>query len=105
MSKQHRKWAPERHNSLTKHKIQRVKPENETVSSESSTSEDKHLYACHNTKSSKVLSAKVKINKVRVKMLIDTGASIDIMDETTFAHINNLKSISLQQANTKLFAY
>ena len=48
---------------------------------------------------------KVKINKLRVKMLIDTGASINIMDETTFAHVDEFKSISLQRENTKLYAY
>ncbi len=38
-------------------------------------------------------------------MLIDTGASINIIDEKTFAYITQFKPISLQRAHTKLFAY
>ena len=48
---------------------------------------------------------KVKLNNVRVKMLIDTGASINIIDEKTFAYITQFKPISLQRAHTKIFAY
>ncbi|CAB4013461.1 Retrovirus-related Pol poly [Paramuricea clavata] len=38
-------------------------------------------------------------------MIIDTGASINIIDENTFANINKYKSISLKRTRTKLFAY
>jgi hypothetical protein len=69
-------------------KIQRVKPENETVSSESSTSEDEYLYACHTNTLSKMPSVKVKLNNVRVKLLIDTGASINIIDKLTPSYLH-----------------
>ncbi len=107
MSAQHRKSLSGKKliNQETKHKIQRVKPDSEAASSESSSSEDKYLYACRTNKSSKMPSVKVKLNNVRVKMLIDTGVSINIIDEKTFAYIIQFKPISLQRAHTKLFAY
>ena len=107
MSAQHQKSLSGKKliNQETKHKIQRVKPDSEAVSSESSSSEDEYLYACRTNKSSKMPSVKVKLNNVRVKMLIDTGASINIIDEKTFAYITQFKPISLQRAHTKLFAY
>ena len=107
MSAQHQKSLSRKKliNQETKHKIQRVKPDSEAVSSESSSSEDEYLYACRTNESSKMPSVKVKLNNVRVKMLIDTGASINIIDEKTFAYITQFKPISLQRAHTKLFAY
>ena len=38
-------------------------------------------------------------------MIIDTGASINIIDENTFAHISKSTPMSLKQTRTKLFAY
>ena len=40
-----------------------------------------------------------------LKMIIDTGASINIIDENMFAHISKLTPILLKQTRTKLFAY
>jgi nitrite reductase/ring-hydroxylating ferredoxin subunit len=67
-STQNQTWPSARQSHrTTKQKIQRVKAENETVSSESSTSEDEYLYACHTNTLSKMPSVKVKLNNVRVQ--------------------------------------
>ena len=50
-------------------------------------------------------SVNVKVCNVKVKMIIDTGASINIINEKTFAHISKSTPISLKQTRTKLFAY
>ena len=105
-STQNRTWASEQQsNHQTKQRIHRVEPENEAISSESSTSDDEYLYACHTHKSSRMTLVKVKLNNVPVKLLIDTGASINIIDEATFAYINRLNPTTLKHAHTKLFAY
>ena len=48
---------------------------------------------------------KVKINNTTIKMVIDTGASIDILDETTFNALQKKEKIELSRSKTKLFAY
>ena len=50
----------------------------------SSSSEDEHLYTCVDSKTTKMPSTKVKINNVHVRMIIDTGASTNIIDEKYF---------------------
>ena len=50
-------------------------------------------------------SVNVKVSNVKVKMIIDTGASINIIDEKTFAHISKSTPIWLKRTRTKLFAY
>ena len=50
-------------------------------------------------------SVNVKVSSVKVEMIIDTGASINIIDEKTFAHISKSTPISLKRTRTKLFAY
>ena len=48
---------------------------------------------------------RVKINNTPVKMILDTGASIDILDESTFHQVKAAKNIHLSRSTTKLFAY
>ena len=50
-------------------------------------------------------SVNVKVSNVKVKMIIDIGASINIIDEKTFAHISKSMPIWLKRTRTKLFAY
>ena len=49
-------------------------------------------------------STKVKINNVHVRMIIDTGASTNIIDDNTFALINKRNPTLLKRTRTKLFA-
>ena len=48
---------------------------------------------------------KVKINNTNVKMILNTGASIDILDEPTFNALQKTQMIELYRSKTKLFAY
>eukprot|EP00795_Rhopilema_esculentum_P001944 gene1944-17482_t len=48
---------------------------------------------------------RVKINNTPVKIILDTGASIDISDESTFHQVKAAKNIHLSRSTTKLFAY
>ena len=50
-------------------------------------------------------SIRVKIMNVNVKMIIDTAASITIIDENKFARISKLTLTSLKRTRTKLFAH
>eukprot|EP00795_Rhopilema_esculentum_P009947 gene9947-18560_t len=48
---------------------------------------------------------RVKINNTPVKMILDTGASIDILDKSTFHQVKAANNIHLFRSMTKLFAY
>ena len=80
-------------------KIQVVKEEE----SESS-SDDEYAYSTGTSKS-KVPMVVVKVNNVDIEMIVDTGASTDIVDETAFELINHDNSITLQDSSKRLLAY
>ena len=44
---------------------------------------------------SKVPTVKVRVSDIEVEMVVDTGASTDIADETTFQQINRSNNIVL----------
>ena len=44
----------------------------------------------------------VTVNGIPISMIVDTGASTNIMDESTFA---KLQSIELQSTSSRIFAY
>ena len=48
---------------------------------------------------------KVKINDQPVKMLLDTGASTDILDKATYDKLSAVKPIALTKSPVKIFAY
>ena len=47
----------------------------------------------------------VGVNGVLVKMMVDTGASTDILDEETFSKIAKSTKIELKEASARIFAY
>jgi hypothetical protein len=52
--------------------------------------------------------ARIKINNVNFLFMIDTGASINVIDENAFSRLqNNTKrnSIRLKKPKTKVYAY
>eukprot|EP00795_Rhopilema_esculentum_P009681 gene9681-17451_t len=54
----------------------------------------------------KKLETKLKINGQEVWFLIDTGASVNILDEKSFDRINTTgKPVTITKSNTKIFAY
>ena len=70
------------------------------ASSPSSGSDDEFLFTCVESKLPKMPSVNVKVSNVKVKMIIDTGASINIIDEKTYAHISKSTPISLKRTRT-----
>ena len=69
-----------------------------------SSSDDGYLYSTGKDRS-KIPSVNVKINDTDVEMIVDTGASIDIIDEPTFEKVNQGKNLTLQSTTKRLFAY
>ena len=53
----------------------------------------------------KVPETNVEINGVRMKMMIDTGASTDILDEAAFQKMNHTQPIKLTEDTCRMFAY
>ena len=82
-----------------------VKSQNELPET-SSGSNDDYLYTLGQGKTkAKTPVVSVKINNATVEMIVDTGASIDILDEKTYGKVNHLKDIKLQTTTKRLFAY
>ena len=87
-----------------KHKFKKpVKPlrniEHEKYDTESSDSDENYLYAVTNTTTPKV---NVKICQHSFKATVDTGASINVIDQNTYA---KMKGVELQRTSVKAFAY
>ena len=72
---------------------------------ETDSSEEEYLFTCMNKADGKMPKVKVKINDIPITMIVDTGASLDIIDEVTFHQLQQKTDIQLGRASTKLFAY
>ncbi len=66
-------------------------------------SDDEYLYTTGQDKS-KIPTVTVNIEDVEVQMIVDTGASTDILDEETFNKVNQ-RNIVLYPTTKRLFAY
>ena len=53
----------------------------------------------------KTLTVTLKLNDLPVKMMVDTGASIDIIDESTYEMMQKSKSVCLSRPSNRIFAY
>lgn len=47
----------------------------------------------------------VKVNNVPIEMIVDTGASTNILDESAFDRINHSDGFALEPTVKRLFAY
>ena len=71
-----------------------------------SSSDDEYLYTTnHGSNAPKIPRASVKIGDVVVEMVIDTGATTDILDEATYRNIHQNEDTKLQSTTKRLFAY
>ena len=91
-------------------KVPRQQPRVNRVTSEpidsDSSSDDEYLqYVLSDTHGSKIPTMSLMISEIPVDMIIDTGASIDILDETTYRKFNYSGKITLQPSTKRLFAY
>ena len=80
-------------------------PEEENEKEESS-SDDEYIFTLgHEPGKTRVPETNVEINGVEMKMMIDTGASTDIMDEAAFQKIKQAQLIKLTEDRCRIFAY
>ena len=71
-----------------------------------SSSDDEYLFTLGNEASNPATpKTSVKINEQNVQMIIDTGASTDIIDKATFDRISVSRKIKLQKSTAQIFAY
>ena len=49
--------------------------------------------------------ANIEVNAVTVQMMIDTGASTDIIDESTYQLIKKASPVQLEPDSCQIFAY
>ena len=74
--------------------------------SSSNESEDEYVFTLGpNQNKTRVPETSVEVNGVHVNVLIDTGASTDILDEATFSTINKAQQTKLQPDSCKIFSY
>ena len=69
-----------------------------------SESEDEYLFTL-TTKKNKSPAVEVKINNCPVQMILDTGASTNIVDQATYNKLAAKGKIRLQKSDASLFAY
>ena len=79
--------------------------EQEESHHETDSSEEEYLFTCMNKADGTMPKVKVKINDIPITMILDTGASLYIIDEVTFHQLQQKTDIQLGRASTKLFAY
>ena len=54
---------------------------------------------------SKIPTVNVRVKDIETEIILDTGASIDILDKVTFQQINRSNNIILQSSFKCLFVY
>ncbi len=62
--------------------------------------EDDYILMCGDNKDDKMPHVRVQMNELPAQMIIDTRASLDILDEVMFAKIQQKKKIELTGATT-----
>ena len=72
---------------------------------QTSDEEYEYVYTIDHQENKKPPICQLQINGKTVKMMIDSGASVNLLDETTFQRINSHGSESLQPAHTKIYFY
>eukprot|EP00795_Rhopilema_esculentum_P015552 gene15552-6817_t len=87
------------------HHVHGKAPQHTQEPTPESSSDEGYLFTCDDQREIKMPQVRVKINNTPVKMILDTGASIDILDESTFHQVKAAKNIHLSRSTTKLFAY
>ena len=91
-----------RQSTKKSHKVRKVcvKPGNSD-----SSSEEEFIFTLKSTSKHNTPLIQISVNNVPINMVIDTGASIDIIDEHTFNTVRQNAPIVLQPSSTRIFAY
>ena len=67
--------------------------------------EYEYVYTVNYAESKKPPICRVQIDGNVVEMMIDSGASVNLLDETTFQRINNSGNKTLRPAHNKIYSY
>ena len=77
-----------------------------TPASSESSSEDEFIFTLKPTCQHKTTPhVQISVNHTPIKMVIDTGASVDIIDELAFNTLQKNTPLALQRSTTRIFAY
>ena len=101
-SRAHEQPQPQHKNRPNSHIHQVISSEPHQKSDSSS---DEYLYTLGDTANTTVPKVDVKLNGITISMIIDTGASTDIIDEKDFAIVNQTNNLELQPSTRCIFAY
>lgn len=64
-----------------------------------------YVYTVNHQENRTPLICQLQINGKSVEMMIDSGASVNLLDEITFERINSHGNESLRPTNTKIYSY
>ena len=79
--------------------------EKENSHQQTESSDEEYIFTFEKIADSKMPKVTVKINDIPITMIVDTGASLDIIDEVTFQQLQQNANIQLGRTSAKLFAY
>ena len=80
-----------------------IKTPNCSYCSQDSDEEYEYVYTVNYAESKKPPMCKVQIDGNVVEMMIDSGASVNFLDETTFQRINDSGNEMLRPAHNKIY--
>ena len=86
------------------HTVRKIEADQHSSASSESSDDDYVFYMDGRNKKRK-LEVSVKINQENIKFLLDTGASINVIDENSWKQINSRKNIQHQPTNVKVYPY
>ena len=93
-------FAPQKQRRLVRQIVEQT-PEHQT-----SSSDDEYMFILgQSSDKSKIPFVSVTVNGVSTDMIVDTGASTNVLDEVAFQKVNESKTITLKTPTKRLFAY
>ena len=94
---------PFKSESMRNKRRNRVRAVNKHLNSSTETiSEEDYVYTVEN-KSDPKTRAKIRVNSVEINFIVDTGATVDVIDSKTYDRLKS--SVKLCKSTTKIFAY
>ena len=102
----HGHHGPERKTTNRKPQVNQVSAALEQQEKEDSSSDDEYIFTIGRQPGEvKVPKTDVEINGVKMRMMIDTGASTDIVDEAAFRKMSQTQPIKLAEDTCRIFAW
>ena len=72
---------------------------------QTSDEEYEYVYTINYQENKKPPMCQLQINGKTVEMMIDSGASVNLLDETTFQRINSSGNENLKPTHTRIYSY